>query len=130
MLSSAASKSSWRCAPPRSVITRENTRARLEPEGAPTSRPAWLCYRARVGKKRRKARGTSAGGDAEDDEAPRAPAPTGPVTTGLGALLERAGLKTLPPAKPAAPKAVQKPNAPGSRSATSAVLGPLPKVPE
>jgi DNA-nicking Smr family endonuclease len=101
----------------------------LEPEGAAASRPAWLCYRASVGKKRTKARGTSAGG-AEDDDAPRVPAPTGPVTTGLGALLERAGLKTLPPAKPAAPKAVQQPSASGSRSATPGVHGPLPTVPE
>jgi len=49
-----------------------------------------------VAKKRRKPLG---GRSVDDDAEPGMPKPTAPVTTGLGSLLERAGLKKLPPEK-------------------------------
>ena len=52
-----------------------------------------------MAKKRGKTHGGSPAKGADDD-APSMPKPTAPVTTGLGKLLERAGLKTLPPEKP------------------------------
>ena len=78
-----------------------------------------------MAKKRRKSLAGRSDDDA--DAEPGLPKPTAPVTTGLGSLLERAGLKKLPPEKPrrATDKAGPKPaSAPSNRS-----YAPLPEQP-
>src|SRR5689334_2222644 len=95
MVISSASRSSWRCAPPRSVMTMENIDARLSPgAGHASSLTTCECYAVRVVRKKKKR------GEHEDEDAPPKPAKVPEVGTGLKVLLERAGLATLPPPKP------------------------------
>lgn len=84
-----------------------------------------LCYSPPVAKKRRK---STQGRPDDDDAEPGMPKPTAPVTTGLGTLLEQAGLKKLPPEKPRE-KPRAKPAATPSNRSYPPQLQPLPPLP-
>jgi DNA-nicking Smr family endonuclease len=71
-----------------------------------------------VVRKRKKARG---GGEKVDEDAPPKPAKVPEVGTGLKALLERAGLATLPPPKPK--RAAPKPTGAAARPASAGGFG-------